>query len=195
MNGKQHLNINGKVVRAAPHPKGGPIDPAEYYMVDQQNYDGIGLLAQSGETHRVVYWLDTGGFEPRICYEAFENLNAVARVLSDHRKQFAAFSAEDVISQIEKTLEKVRELGLPSPDRFQGMPYLGDLVWVVAPDRSLVQVKVTEIAEMEGQMSIIFGFHYKPNGEWFWTKEDAEEYVTSSYVSTRAKNVFLGEKS
>jgi hypothetical protein len=190
----KHVSLDAKIIKAAPHPRGAPLDPKEYYMADPPGHI-VGLLAWPGETHRVVYWLDTTGLEPTIQSEACETMSAADRKLQEHRHHFPAFTPGEVIAQMEKTLEKIRKLTPPKPELFQGMPYIGDLVWVIAPDKSIVQVKVTEIGEMSGSMSIIFGFYYKPNGEWFWTKEAAEVYAASIETSVRAKNVFLGDKS
>lgn len=184
----KHRKLNKMVVEAAPHPRGGPIEDGEYYMVDPPR-NGVSLLAWPGETHRVVYWLDGSGADARILYQACERIVQAERLLS---KPFAGFTPEDVLRQLEETIVTVRKKTLPRPQAFQGMPYVGMEVWVVSPNRTVVPVKVTEIAEMDGVMSVIFGLHYKPNGQWFWTKEAAEAFLTEHPAETVAKNVFLG---
>ncbi len=192
--GLQHVTHDGLVIKAAPHPMGGELNQKEYYMTDARG-DGFTPLAMPGETHRVVYWLDGSGMKPRILYHAYESVAAAARALSDYTKLFSAFHPEDVIKQLRETLAAVEKLSVPKPSEFQGMPYLGQMVWVINPSGTPVEVKVTEVTDMNGVMSVIFGSHHKPNGEWFWNKEAAEAYANSAEANTRAKNVFLGDKS
>ncbi len=190
----KHVSINGRITRAAPHPQGAQLNPREYYMVDRGGND-LGLLAYPGATHVIVYWLDTSSMTPRICYEVCETVRAAERALSEHSKEFSDLRPEGIVTQLEKTLEAARKLAAPKPESFQGMPYLGQTVWVIAPNGKAVPVRVTEIAEMSGEMCVIFGFHYKPNGQWFWTQEAAETYAADPAAQTGPKNVFLGEKS
>lgn len=188
----QHREDNGTIVKAAPHPCGGPLLEKEYYMADPSR-DGLRLLATAGETHRVVYWLDMGGGTPRIQYHACETMVEAERLLYEH--MFVDFSAEGVIKRMEEVVQKLRDVKVPDAKSFQGMPYAGQQVWVISPQGEPVQVKVTEIGEMNGSMCVIFGFHYKPNGQWFWTEDAARAYLESPDATVRAKNVFLGDKS
>lgn len=184
----KHRKHGTRIIEPAPHPRGQPLVPGEYYMADSRN-SGDTLLAWPGETHKVVYWLETSSPGPRICYEACENVHAATRLLQT--KLFATLTPEDVVTQLEKVLVAARKLTPPPPKAFQGMPYLGMNVFVVAPNGTVVPVEVTEIGEIHGEMSVAFNSHYKPNGEWFWTREAAEEYARSSGAVTSAKNVFL----
>lgn len=178
-----------RVIRPAPHPKGGEINPKEYYMVDSPNGQWI---SQPGRTHLVLYWLDKSGFEPVIRSSACETMAAAERMLAQHCSEFVSFSPEEVIKSLEKTIEKVRGQVLPGPDQFQGMPYCGETVWVIHPTKGVVSVTVTEVADIDGKLSVVFGLHYKPNGEWFWSEAEAEAYYAQPDAKLRAKNVFLG---
>lgn len=189
----KHVSISARIVSPAPHPQGAPLDPREYYMADARGEQL--LLAHPGVTHLVVYWLDTSGSELSILYEACETVSKATSVINRHLNAFVGFSPQDVIEQMEKALEQIKKLTLPAPETFQGMPYLGQTVWVIAPNGKVVPVRVTEIAEMSGEMCVIFGFHYKPNGQWFWTQEAAETYAADPAAQTGPKNVFLGEMS
>ncbi len=188
----KHRKHGARIIEPAPHPRGEPLEEGEYYMADSPNREDM-LLAWPKETHKVVYWLETSSPGPRICYEACQRVSVAERLLDT--KPFSALSPEHLIEQLLKTLEAVRKQATPKPESFQGMPYVGMEVFVVAPNGKVVPVKVTEIGEINGEMSVVFGFHYKPNGQWFWTKEAAEAYARGDSASTKAKNVFLGDKS
>lgn len=172
---------DNRVVEAAPHPKGGEVNPQEYYMTDPFSHNENFFLANPGETHSVWYTAEFGN-DTRVTCHALENWHQVRRFVDESIKngtevsrtpQQLVVDLREKANKLEKWLE---ENPLPAQAAFQGMPYAGMKVWVKHPGKpgTLVHVKVIELYVTDGDVCIVTeGWKYFRPDHWFWTEEEA----------------------
>lgn len=183
MTKQQHQKgFDGRVVKAAPHPQGNEIDPKEYYMVDPPSAACM-FLPDPGSTHSVWYTASFG-HDVRITCHALENWRQVDRFITQciDKGLNVARTPQQIVADLRKQADDLEQWleknPQPKAKDFQGMPYAGMRVWVEHPGEpgTLVNITVTETYVTSGEVCIATeGWKYFRPGQWFWTKEAAEQ--------------------
>lgn len=175
-------NHSHRVVRAAPHPAGGELNPKEYYMTDPPNVADSRFIVNPGKTHEVFY---AASFEKdaRVECHALESWGQIERFVTESFRSGTdiAGTPEGLVAKLREKADKLEQWleknPQPAEAEFQGMPYAGMKVWVEHPGKpgTLVNVAVTEIFVSDGQVCVATeGWKYFRPGCWFWTEEEAK---------------------
>lgn len=149
-------------------PQRRPVDPTVSYMGSYVDRSDVVWEAPPGITHILALVPDSssGSLVPQYVPTIFDSWKLYIKSRGD--------SKEELLRKLRERIAEIEAMELPNPNILQGMPKIGEKVWVMMRG-NLLQVTIDDYWINGDKVGVMFGHYYRLNGSWFWTKEEAEQ--------------------